>query len=78
LADGKQQQRQNAHDAATGFQGSKLFYDTEMTGGFVVRPWEQERYVSFLERIDFESMDATQSVKELLRLRERLITVGLS
>lgn len=77
LADGKQQQHQAKHDAATGFQGSKLFYDTEMAGGFVVRPWEQERYASLLERIDFESMDATQSVKELLRLRERLITVGL-
>jgi len=69
-------QQQQAHDAATAQQGA-AFYRDELDGGFLVRPIDEERYASLLSRIDFQSMDATQSVKELLRLRERLLTIGL-
>ena len=79
-ADGKQEQHQyqNQHQADTAHNNhSGLLYETEIDGGIAVRPIDEERYAALLERIDFESMDATQSVRELLRLRERLITMGL-
>lgn len=73
----QQQQDQNdQHDAATGAQHQGAFRD-DLDGGFVVLPVDEERYEGLLSRIDFESLDATQSVKELLRLREKLIAVGL-
>jgi len=72
-----QHQVQDRHVANTGkeHQGGAIW--NELDGGIVFRPFEQEKYASLVERIDFEAMDATQSVKELLRLREQLITVGL-
>jgi hypothetical protein len=77
--DGQQQQKQQQqkHDAATNKQGSRSELWNELDGGLVFRPFEQEEYATVLDRIDFGSMDATQSVKQLLRLREQLITVGL-
>jgi hypothetical protein len=75
-AEGQQNQNQNQHDAATNAGGITSFRD-DLDGGFLLHAIDQERYASLLNRIDFESMDATQSVKELLRLRERLLTIGL-
>lgn len=71
------QQQQQHHDAATAQGGFSGYMRDELDGGFVVRPIDEERYASLLSRIDFQSLDATQSVKELLRLRERLLTIGL-
>jgi len=78
--DGQQQQRQRQaqHDAATQKAQQGSMYWNEMDGGLVIRQFDQERYASLLERIDFSTMDATQSVRELLRLREQLITAGMS
>ncbi|HMK16857.1 MAG TPA: hypothetical protein VK492_01550 [Chitinophagaceae bacterium] len=76
----KQQQNdnKNQHQAATQqVQSGRYWMRDELDGGFAVRPIDEEIYQSLLSRIDFQSMDATQSVKELLRLRERLLTVGL-
>jgi len=76
-ADGQQNQNRSHHDAATNQQGSLGLFRDDLDGGFIFRHIEQERYVSLLNRIDFEKLDATQSVKELLRLREKLLTIGL-
>jgi len=78
-ADTRQQQHDvvDQHQAATVAQHEGAYRD-ELDGGFVVLPVEEQTYQNLLNRIDFESMDATQSVRELLRLRERLITVGFS
>ena len=48
-----------------------------MTEGMALKPFDNEKYVSLLQSIDFASMDATQSVKALLRLREELLKEGL-
>ncbi len=77
--DGQQQQKQNQkqHDAATNkAQHGSIFWN-EMDGGLVVKPFDEVSYATLLERVDFSSMDATQSVRELLRLREQLITAGM-
>jgi hypothetical protein len=78
-ADGQQDQHQfqDRHAADTAQQhDSGMFWD-DLDGGLVFRQFERERYASVLEKIDFEALDATQSVKELVRLRERLLTIGL-
>ncbi|MEL6865047.1 MAG: hypothetical protein AAFP19_11535 [Bacteroidota bacterium] len=79
-ADGKQenQQHRDIHQENTGRESSLFGLKDDLDGGFSIRPIEQDQYVQLLDRIDFQSMDATQSVKELLRLRERLINFGLS
>ena len=46
--------------------------------GYSTLPFDQELYVRALGELDFNAMDATQSVKELLRIRERLLTLGLA
>jgi hypothetical protein len=51
--------------------------DDLMGEGLSLRPIDVERYRSLLESIDFEAMDATQSVKALLRIREELLRRGL-
>jgi hypothetical protein len=77
-ADDQQHQFVDQHDAATNQQHESGFlYETELEGAVIVRPIDEERYIALLKRIDFASLDATQSVRELLRLREQLLTVGL-
>jgi hypothetical protein len=76
---GQQEQHQNqdrhANDCAMQHESS-MFWD-DLDGGLVFRQFEEEIYRSAIERIDFEALDATQSVKELVRLRERLLTIGM-
>jgi hypothetical protein len=63
----QQQQQQQA--------GRPLF---DLVGGSFGLPlFDRGAYLEGLAGIDFASMDATQSVKELLRLREGLLTRGL-
>ena len=72
-----QHQFQDRHAADCAQQhDSGMFWD-DLDGGLVFRQFEEEVYTSALQKIDFEALDATQSVKELVRLRERLITVGM-
>jgi hypothetical protein len=75
----KEQHGQRVHqDAATQQQRewSKPLDDL-MREGLSLKPLDVDRYRSLLDSIDFESMDATQSVKALLRLREELLRQGL-
>jgi hypothetical protein len=45
--------------------------------GIDFTPWDRERYLEELRSHDFSALDATQSVKELLRIREELLQQGL-
>ena len=77
---GEQQQHQNdnAHQGATEqVQQGGMWMRDDLNGDFAIRQVDEVAYASLLSRIDFQSMDATQSVKELLRLRENLLTIGM-
>lgn len=74
----QQHDNYNQHAANTDqAQESGRWFKDEMEGGYLVQPIDQSQYLTLLSQIDFIALDATQSVKELLRLRERLITVGM-
>lgn len=73
------QQAQHQHqDARTNQQQewSKHLGDL-MRQGLSFKPFDTERFTTVLDAIDFAAMDATQSVKELLRIREELLKEGL-
>ena len=51
--------------------------DDEMRDGLTTTPFDSSRYATLLQNIDFNALDATQSIKALLRIREQLIKKGL-
>ena len=51
--------------------------DDEMRDGLTTTPFDSSRYATLLQNIDFNALDATQSIKALLRIREELIRKGL-
>ena len=74
----RQHQHDNAHQGATHqVQQGGMWMRDDLNGDFAIRQIDEVAYASLLSRIDFQSMDATQSVKELLRLRENLLTIGM-
>jgi len=48
-----------------------------MRDGLTTTPFDSSRYATLLQNIDFNALDATQSIKALLRIREELIRKGL-
>ena len=76
------EQQQDIHEhehQANTEQGTSHFawWRDELNGGLVTTPADEGAYLSLLSQIDFSKLDATQSVIELLTLRERLVAAGL-
>lgn len=79
----QQQQQQQQRQAQTRQQqqqqqqqSGRLLWDLNRHG-LDLTPWDRERYLDSLRGEDFLSLDATQSVKSLLRIREELLEQGL-
>lgn len=79
----QQQQQQQQRQAQTRQQqqqqqqeSGRVLWDLNRQG-LDLTPWDRERYLDSLRGQDFSSLDATQSVKALLRIREELLEQGL-
>ncbi|MEO0645068.1 MAG: hypothetical protein AAFZ17_02745 [Cyanobacteria bacterium J06650_10] len=76
----QQQANQQNQDANTRQQQNQVQQDAEtrqQQQGSMFGVWDQERYDKSILETEFEALDATQSVKELLRIREELLPHGL-
>ena len=78
-----QEQVQNNQDAQTNQEqqregSSRLGWLDDELEGVVLGEFNQEGYLKSLGATDFKSLDATQSAKVLLRLREQFLLEGLT